>query len=372
MAKATHPKMRELVLKAVSSSPLAPRELSEQARAAATEILIAGEAVNTRRSYESAVRYWNGWSLARYGMRLPLPVPETMVIQFIVDHVGRLRGGEVVSELPAAIDQALVEAGAKGKLGPLKTSTVSQRLSVLSKLHQVRRLENPCENPKVRHLMLRARRASFKRGEAPRRVTAATLDPLKAMLDTCDSSLVGVRDRAILLFGWSSGGRRRSEVAGARVEDLVRLRADFYAFRLGHSKTDQSGEYAGKAGGEKPIRGPAAVALKAWLDLSGVKSGPLFRRLWGERVGDGLSGKSIAEVIKRRARMAGLAGDWSGHSLRSGYVTEAGRRGLPLGDVMALTGHRKIDTVMGYYRGGELGESEAGNLFGDEPGDGEC
>ncbi|HBG31865.1 MAG TPA: integrase, partial [Gammaproteobacteria bacterium] len=57
-------------------------------------------------------------------------------------------------------------------------------------------------------------------------------------------------------------------------------------------------------------------------------------------------------------------GDWAGHSLRSGFVTEAGRRKVPLGDIMALTEHRQAATVMGYYRSGELFESEVADLLG--------
>jgi integrase len=53
---------------------------------------------------------------------------------------------------------------------------------------------------------------------SPRRKRAATREVLEAMLATCDDSLAGVRDRALLHFAWGSGGRRRSEVAAACVE----------------------------------------------------------------------------------------------------------------------------------------------------------
>ena len=41
------------------------------------------------------------------------------------------------------------------------------------------------------------------------------------MLATCTDGLIGVRDRALLLFAFASGGRRRSEVASAVMENLV-------------------------------------------------------------------------------------------------------------------------------------------------------
>jgi hypothetical protein len=39
------------------------------------------------------------------------------------------------------------------------------------------------------------------------------------MVATCTDGLLGLRDRALLLFAFSSGGRRRSEVAtpGSRI-----------------------------------------------------------------------------------------------------------------------------------------------------------
>jgi len=83
----------------------------------------------------------------------------------------------------------------------------------------------------------------------------------------------------------------------------------------------------------------------------------LFRRLWKTRVGPALSPAAIAEIVRKRASLAGLEGDWAGHSLRSGFVTEAGRKNIPIGDVMAMTEHRKVDTVLGYFRTGELGSS---------------
>lgn len=352
-------------LKPLSARGLAldPEVLSDQTRRAAEEILMAGEAENTRLSYQSAVRYWCAWFQARYGRRIPLPVPLPVVVQFLVDHVGRSRGAEVVCELPKAIDSALVAAGAKGGLGPLKINTVVHRLAVLSKLHQLRRLANPCEDAAIRHLLSKAKRASSKRGEVVTQKTAATREPLEAMVATCDDSLEGVRDKAVLLFGWASGGRRRSEVATATVEQLTKVDDRGYLLRLGHSKTNQVGDRKGQAAVDKPIKGVAADALRTWLERSEIKKGPIFRRLWKKRVGPPLSPAAVAQILKRRAALAGLPGDWGGHSLRSGFVTEAGRQKIPLGDVMAMTDHRKVDTLLGYYRSGELAKNPVGDLL---------
>ena len=89
-------------------------------------------------------------------------------------------------------------------------NTVVHRISVLSKAHQLRDLGNPARDPAVQELLRRVRRAYATRGVRPTRKTALTKDPLEAMLATCTDGLIGVRDRALLLFCWASGGRRRS------------------------------------------------------------------------------------------------------------------------------------------------------------------
>jgi hypothetical protein len=73
----------------------------------------------------------------------------------------------------------------------------------------------------------------------------------------------------------------------------------------------------------------------------------------------------VARIVQRRARLAGLEGDWAAHSLRSGFVTEAGRQGVALGEVMAMTEHRSVTTVMGYFQAGSLLSSRATSLLGD-------
>jgi integrase len=67
------------------------------------------------------------------------------------------------------------------------------------------------------------RRAYAARGALPARKPALTKAPLEALLATCTDGLIGLRDRALLLFAFSSGGRRRSEVSAAVVDQLVKV-----------------------------------------------------------------------------------------------------------------------------------------------------
>jgi len=108
-----------------------------------------------------------------------------------------------------------------------------------------------------------------------------------------------------------------------------------------------------------------SAVLTDALDAAPAASGPLFRRLYkGGKVGtQALSADQVARIVQRRAQLAGLEGDWAAHSLRSGFVTEAGRQGVALGDVMAMTEHRSVGTVMGYFQAGSLLNSKATNLL---------
>ncbi|MNJ17228.1 site-specific tyrosine recombinase XerC [compost metagenome] len=356
-----------LPLDGTSLPPLPLHRLADSTRAAAEAFIAAGTAANTVRSYRSALAYWAAWLQLRYRRVLGdgALTPE-VAVQFIVDHLARPDGnGDWSHLLPVNVDAALVAAGVKGKPGPLAFNTVSHRLAVLAKWHRLNEWDNPCEASAVKTLLREARKAQTRQGVTLRKKTAVVLEPLQAMLATCTDGVRGARDRALLLLAWSGGGRRRSEVIGLQIEDLRRLDADTWLYALGATKTDTAGIRR-----EKPLRGPAAQALSAWLALAPATSGPLFRRLYkGGRVASaGLSGDQVARIVKRRAAMAGLDGDWAAHSLRSGFVTEAGRQGVPLGEVMAMTEHRSVSTVMGYFQAGALLDSRASKLLGPTPG----
>jgi integrase len=341
---------------------LQPTELSEVTQRAVNDLLHEGESQNTLASYRSALRYWAAWYGIRYGNQIQLPVPSACVMQFIVDHAERTTDKGLVSELPVDIDLALVQAGFKGKIGALAHSTLQHRISVLSKVHQMREFKNPCQDPKVRELLSRTRKAYAKRGALPRKKQALTKDPLQALLGTCDATLKGKRDRALLLFAWASGGRRRSEVTQAQFEFLRIAGNDGYVYALSHSKNNQAG--AERPENNKPVTGIAALAMREWLEASRITSGAIFRRIHkGGHLGATLSPASVRDIVKARCVLAGIEGDFSAHSLRSGFVTEAGRQNIPLAETMAMTGHHSVATILGYFRSESTLSSAAAHLI---------
>jgi integrase len=159
-----------------------------------------------------------------------------------------------------------------------------------------------------------------------------------------------LRDRALLTLGWM-GAFRRSELVALRVEDVTRT-PEGLVVRVRCSKNDPKGR-----GGEKGI--PRASrpslcpvrALSAWLDAAGITTGALFRQVdrFG-RVGEGaLNDRTVARIVQRVAAAAGLdPRTVAGHSLRSGFITSAARKGRSAHAIMRLTLQRSEKTVHGY------------------------
>ena len=175
----------------------------------------------------------------------------------------------------------------------MKITTLRRYLASLSIAHQERGLASPTLSPNVKILLRRARQANAT--QTTTKKAAITRDILSALLETCDDSLTGVRDRALLLLGFTSGGRRRDEIAHLCVEDLSKVDGG-YLLKLRKSKTDQGGN-----GFEVPILGQSATALKAWLVQSGLRSGALLRGIHNNgKLNDSISGRTINRIVKRR------------------------------------------------------------------------
>ena len=74
-----------------------------------------------------------------------------------------------------------------------------------------------------------------------------------------------------------------------------------------------------------------------------------------------LSDQSVADVVKAHAGRIGLnAADFSGHSLRSGFLTSAAARGASIFKMMDVSRHKSVDTLRGYVRDADLFRDHAG------------
>lgn len=358
---------------ASSTLPL-PTGLDEATKTVLRALAKESVPENTRAAMQSAIRYWQAWHSARYQQPLPLPAaPVTLaaVLTYVADHTLLMPDKDrAVYNMPKPVEQTLLASGAKRHPGPLSYATWVQRLALLSAAHEALRLPNVCRDPALRDLVRKAKKPAAAHQMLRTKRPPALRDAMEAMLATCDSSMAGIRDRALLLFGFATGGRRRSEIASAVFEQLGRHHENsesYFLYQLTGAKRQSADDSS-----PKPVRGRAAEALDEWLaalESEGIPlRGRIFRPIKGVKrvwVGKGLTGNAVNEIFKRRARMAGLPCNLTAHGLRGGFVTEAHRDGINILDVMALTGHKDIKTVKEHYHTDvEAAKNPAGLLLG--------
>ena len=246
-----------------------------------------------------------------------------------------------------------------------RPNTLGRWLASISKAHQALDALNPCTSLRVRDEM-RGIRNTF--GTEQRRVSPAMRDELVAMVDAIEDGITGVRDKALLLIGFSAA-LRRSELAALEVDRLHFDRRGLLIL-LGKTKTDQAGAGAAiavpraKNGVYCPV-----TALKAWLGelkRAGHVSGPVFRRISkaGRIHTDPLNSASIARLVKAYAQKAGLDPSlYSGHSLRAGLATSSAQEGKAFHKIKAQTRHKSDATLLRYVRDGELFRDNAADLL---------
>jgi len=231
--------------------------------------------------------------------------------------------------------------------------TLEHRLATITKAHATAGLPNPAASELIRTQMRGIRRTH---GVAPNQKTPALVADLQLMLATLPDTLLGCRDRALLLLGFATAARR-SELVALDVADLA-FTSDGLVVSVRRSKTDQTGVgvqkgvHFGRHAETCPVR-----TLRGWLDAAAITAGPVFRTV--DRHGNvseaRLGDRAVALVIKRAAAAAGLdPGGFAGHSLRAGLATQAAMNGEGERAIMRQTGHRSVTMVRRYIRQGSL------------------
>src|SRR5581483_6511902 len=216
-----------------------------------------------------------------------------------------------LQSLPAA--PATVAEYAADRAATLKAATLQKNLAAISVAHQTAGHTSPTGDSAVRIVMQGIRRS---KGTAPQQKAPAVTSDVRAMVEMLPDSLLGVRDRALLLLGFA-GAFRRSELVALDVEDLT-ITSEGISILLRRSKTDQQaqGRRVGVPYGSNPATCPVR-SLVAWLETSSITKGPLFRSInrHGQIQPGRLCDKAVALVVKRQAEAAGLdAAQYSGHS----------------------------------------------------------
>ncbi|WP_245281534.1 site-specific integrase [Rhizobium sp. AAP43] len=331
-----------------------------------------GMGVNTLRALSSDLTYLQAWSLAATGRSLPWPAPEALLLKFIAHHLWdpEKRLADPLHGMPADVDDKLRIQGFLRTAGPHAPDTVRRRLATWSTLTKWRGLQGSFGSPSIRSAIKLAIRAT-PRQRRRKSGKAVTGDVLASLLATCQTAgLRDVRDRAILMVAFASGGRRRSEIASLRTEQLQTeepLQVEdspplpSLSIHLGRTKTsgaiNEDVVY---------LTGRPIEALNAWLKLAKIESGSVFRAIdrWGNVSRRALDPKAINDIVKQRAELAGLdPTEFSAHGLRSGYLTEAANRGIPLPEAMEQSRHRSIQQASEYYNDAQRRSGRAARLI---------
>lgn len=331
-----------------------------------------GMGENTLRALTSDLAYLQAWSLAATGRSLPWPAPEALLLKFVAHHLwdAERRLTDAQHGMPADVEGKLRLQGLLRSTGPHAPDTVRRRLATWSTLTKWRGLDGCFSSPALRsaiRLSVRATPRPRKRKSAK----AVTGDVLSKLISTCSTgSLRDLRDRAILMVAFGSGGRRRSEIAGLRIEQLQPeepIQIDggppllSLSIHLGRTKT------SGADNDEVVyLSGRPVDALNAWLTAARIDKGSVFRAIdrWGNVSRRPLDPKAINEIVKHRAELAGLDPiEFSAHGLRSGYLTEAANRGIPLPEAMEQSRHRSVQQASQYYNHAGRRSGRAARLF---------
>jgi integrase len=207
--------------------PMAARDrlagtLSEAEIDTLTHLAKTGTGPNSLRALASDLAYLEAWARASRTEPLVWPALETTVLRFIAHHLWDEEEREKNPEhgMPGEVAEVLRAEGRLKSTGPHAPATVRRRLALWSSLHRWRGLEGPFGIPSIRNALRLAIRAAD-RPRARKSASAITRDVLDQLLATCGRGrAVDLRDRALLLLAFGSGGRRRSEIARLKVDDL--------------------------------------------------------------------------------------------------------------------------------------------------------
>ena len=337
-------------------------QLSDADEEALTDLYRRGTPPNTLRAWERDLAYIAAWKMASFGRPLDWPEDEKVALRFILDHAQDL------TEKPGPaqdVAKELIAIGLRREFTCPSPATLDRRIASWQAFHRMRNLPSPFSSPLVQQARQKARRANA-RPRIPKSPKPVTREILEALLATCDDSNRGIRDRAMLMLAFASGGRRRSEVTALNVEDIglddFKVKGLLW-IRLLETKTTKKDQAP-----RLPMKGRAACALVHWLDVTKITDGPLFRpvSLSDRPLPRRLAADALRTIMRYRLELAGLPVDFATpHGLRAGFLTQAALDGAPLAAAMKLSLHRSAVQAQKYYADVEISENPATDLLGD-------
>jgi site-specific recombinase XerD len=250
--------------------------------------------------------------------------------------------------LPETLALYLTHLAQQGR----RVATMTRALVAISQRHVLSGHPSPRSHGVVREVLKGIRRSL---GVAQTTKSPLLPHDLVKMISTLPNTLLGQRDRSLLLLGFFAA-LRRSELVGLNVSDLEFVREGLVV-HLRRCKTDQEGQ------GRKiavPYQSQASVCpvrtIQAWLQVSGITEGAVFRGTRGRFLTKKrLDGGDVARRVKAGAQRVSLdASRFAGHSLRAGFVTAAALNGAPERSIAITTNHKNLEMLRRYIRNADL------------------
>lgn len=255
-----------------------------------------------------------------------------------------------LSFLPANLETVIAYLVEKATV--LKMSTLDLRILSIRDAHRV--IGKPLFDP--HDIIARTMRGIRNTHGVPEiRKCPIMLEDLKGMVNSLGSSMLDLRNKAILLLTFA-GAFRSCETVAMKVEDLNFTRNGI-ELMLPRSKTDQEGkgQIVAIPYGSNPNTCPVR-AIQDWLNVSKIYSGFLFRRFKkGMKITEfGLQSIALCKIVKENPHIKMIGGDYSSHSLRAGFCTTAAAKGVQEFSIMRQSRITQSETLQRYIRHGTM------------------
>ena len=225
-----------------------------------------------------------------------------------------------------------------------KSATIRRRINSLGTVQKLSKNHDPTKQPEV---ILALKRMHRKIGRAQQQATPLTKPLLNQLLDNCDNSFRGLRNKVLLRLGYETM-RRRAELCAFKFEDICQAPNGKPAIRLNFSKTDQFG-----AGKILPISQELFDLLEKWRSMIS-EEGYILRSINRHgHFGNNLHPASISTLLKALQKDLKMDSDeqpLSGHSFRVGAALDLLEQGEPLERIMLRGGWQTDSTAIKYLR----------------------
>lgn len=223
-------------------------------------------------------------------------------------------------------------------------STLKRRLAAIGKMHSLFSLSNPCQHIDV---IIALKRSLRLKGSRPRQALGLNAKMRDQLIESCNNSLSGKRNKAIFSVGYDTLCRR-SEIVEIQIEDIEIKDDKVGRILIRRSKCDQHG-----VGRISQISPRSIKYINSWLKASKLECGPLFRGIKQNKIqSNGLHPHSISRIIKYAAKKAGFSNATikllSSHSMRIGAAQDMMTLGFDILPIMVAGGWKSTNVLARY------------------------